>query len=79
MQVSLSKISTVTMTVRSALAVVWTNTATVEGGKPRLLWVTPAKGGQLHGHPHRDRPGGQLLDGNGTIVVSRPLAPDLRA
>jgi hypothetical protein len=24
---------------------VWTNAATVEGGKPRLLWVTPSKPG----------------------------------
>jgi hypothetical protein len=24
---------------------VWTNSATVEGGKPRLLWVTPSKAG----------------------------------
>jgi D-glucuronyl C5-epimerase C-terminus len=44
-QVSLSKISTVTLTVRQAGKVIWTNAATVEAGKPRLLWVTPARAG----------------------------------
>lgn len=44
-EVSLSKISTLTLTVRRAGTVVWTNSATVEGGTPRLLWVTPARGG----------------------------------
>ena len=39
-QLSLSKISTVSMTVRQGSHVVWTNRATVERGKPRLLWVT---------------------------------------
>jgi D-glucuronyl C5-epimerase C-terminus len=40
-QISLSKISTVTMTVRRAGSVVWRNSATLERGRPRLLWVTP--------------------------------------
>ena len=44
-QVSLSKISTVHLTVRHGGTVVWTNSATVERGKPRLLWLTPRKGG----------------------------------
>jgi D-glucuronyl C5-epimerase C-terminus len=44
-QVSLSKISTVTLTVRQAGKVIWTNAATVEAGKPRLLWITPARAG----------------------------------
>jgi D-glucuronyl C5-epimerase C-terminus len=44
-QVRLSKVSTVTLTVALAGKTVWTNRATVEGGKPRLLWVTPAKPG----------------------------------
>jgi hypothetical protein len=44
-QLKLSKISTVSMTITLGAKTVWTNTVTVEGGKPRLLWVTPAKAG----------------------------------
>ena len=40
-QLKLSKISTVSMTIKLGEKTVWTNRATVEGGKPRLLWVTP--------------------------------------
>jgi hypothetical protein len=40
---SLSKIATISLTVRGKSGkVVWTNSATVEGGKPRLLWDTPS-------------------------------------
>lgn len=46
-QISLSKVSTVKMVVRQGARVVWTNTATVEGGRPRLLWATPSKGGRF--------------------------------
>ncbi len=44
-QISLSKVSTVRMTIHLGKRVVWTNTATVERGKPRLLWVTPTRAG----------------------------------
>jgi hypothetical protein len=44
-QLSLSKIATVRLTVRLDGRVVWTNSATVERGKPKLLWTTPAKAG----------------------------------
>jgi D-glucuronyl C5-epimerase C-terminus len=44
-QVELSKISTVSMTITLGGKTVWRNSATVEGGKPRLLWVTPSKPG----------------------------------
>jgi hypothetical protein len=44
-QVSLSKIATVTLTVRRGGSVIATNTATVEGGEPRLLWSTPSTPG----------------------------------
>src|SRR5271165_6518466 len=47
LQIALSKLSTVNMTVRKGSRVVWTNTATVEGGRPRLLWVTPSAGGMF--------------------------------
>lgn len=44
---SLSKVSTISLTVRQHGngKVLWTNKATVEAGKPRLLWVTPGHGG----------------------------------
>ena len=44
-QLRLSKISTVHMTIKLGEKTVWTNNATVEGGRPRLLWVTPSKPG----------------------------------
>ena len=44
-QLSLSKIATVHLTVRLGGTVVYSNSATVERGKPKLLWPTPAKGG----------------------------------
>jgi D-glucuronyl C5-epimerase C-terminus len=42
---SLSKVSKVSLTVRRGGKVVWSNRATVEHGKPKLLWVTPATAG----------------------------------
>jgi hypothetical protein len=44
-QLQLSKVSSVSMSVKLGEKTVWTNSATVEGGKPRLLWVTPSKAG----------------------------------
>jgi hypothetical protein len=44
-QLKLSKISTVGMSIKLGTKTVWTNTVTVEGGRPRLLWVTPSKPG----------------------------------
>jgi hypothetical protein len=44
-QIKLSKISSVSMVIKLGEKTVWTNGATVEGGKPRLLWVTPSKAG----------------------------------
>ncbi len=44
-QVKLSKVSTLSMSIKLGEKTVWTNSATVEGGKPRLLWVTPSKAG----------------------------------
>jgi hypothetical protein len=43
-QLSLSKVATVHLTVRGGSKVLWSNSATVERGKPKLLWPTPAKG-----------------------------------
>jgi hypothetical protein len=44
-QLELSKISTVSMSVELGGRTVWRNTVTVEGGRPRLLWVTSSKAG----------------------------------
>lgn len=44
-QIKLSKVSNVSMTIKLGEKTVWRNTVDVEGGKPRLLWVTPSKAG----------------------------------
>lgn len=44
-QIKLSKISYVSMTIKLGGKTVWTNNVTVEGGRPRLLWATPTKPG----------------------------------
>ncbi len=70
-QLSLSKISTVSLTVRAGSKVVWTNTATVERGKPRLLWITPAKGGTFSVTLAAKDLAGNFSTTSGTIVVRR--------
>jgi hypothetical protein len=69
-QMSLSKISTVNLTVRQGSHVVWTNSATVEGGKPKLLWVTPSKGGTFSVTLAATDLAGNFATSTGTIVVS---------
>jgi D-glucuronyl C5-epimerase C-terminus len=44
---SLSKIATLSLTVTSKGKIVWHNSATVESGRPRLLWVTPKRRGRF--------------------------------
>jgi hypothetical protein len=44
--VSLSKVATVTLSVRRGGRVLASNTATVEAGNPRLLWITPSTPGE---------------------------------
>jgi hypothetical protein len=70
-QLSLSKVSTVSMTVRQGPKVVWTNSATVEHGKPRLLWVTPSKGGTFTVELTATDLAGNFSTTSGTVVVSR--------
>ena len=70
-QMSLSKISTVAMTVRLGSRVVWSNRATVEHGRPKLLWVTPAKGGTFSVTLTATDLAGNFATANGTIVVAR--------
>jgi hypothetical protein len=67
--VSLSKVSNVGMTIRAGGRVVWTNRATVEGGKPRLLWVTPVAGGTFSVTLSATDPAGNFSTATGTITV----------
>ncbi|HEY2718318.1 MAG TPA: D-glucuronyl C5-epimerase family protein, partial [Solirubrobacteraceae bacterium] len=69
-QVSLSKISTVRLTVRQGTKTVWTNSAYVGRGKPKLLWSTPAKGGTFNVTVSATDPAGNFATTTGTIVVS---------
>jgi hypothetical protein len=70
-QISLSKISTVSLTVRQGARVVWTNRATLERGKPKLLWVTPAKGGSFTITLTAADLAGNFATATGTIAVSK--------
>ena len=70
-QLSLSKISTVAMTVRLGSRVVWSNRATLERGKPRLLWLTPAAGGTYTVTLAATDPAGNFATTSASIVVSR--------
>lgn len=70
-QLSLSKISTVRLSVRNAGKVVWTNGATVERGKPRLLWITPAKGGAYTVTLTATDQAGNFATASGTITVAK--------
>jgi hypothetical protein len=69
-QVSLSKVSTVGMTIRQGGNVVWRNSAIVERGRPRILWVTPSKGGTYSVTLTATDPAGNFATAIGTIVVS---------
>ena len=71
MQLSLSKISTVAMTVRRGARVVWSNRATLERGRPRLLWPTPAAPGTYAVTLVATDPAGNFATTSGRIVVSR--------
>ncbi len=70
-QLSLSKIATVSLTVRKGSHVVWTTSATVEHGKPRLLWITPANGGSFTVQLTATDLAGNVATTSGTVVVSR--------
>jgi hypothetical protein len=69
-QMSLSKVSNVGMTIRQGGRVVWTNSATVERGKPKLLWTTPANGGTYSVALSATDPAGNFATASGTIVVT---------
>ena len=70
-QLSLSKVSTVRLTVRLGGNVVFTNSATVERGKPKLLWPTPAKGGTYAITLSATDLAGNFATASGTITVAK--------
>jgi hypothetical protein len=69
-QISLSKISTVKLTVRQGSRVVWTNGATLERGRPKLLWITPSKGGTFSVTLTATDLAGNFSTTSGTIAVA---------
>ena len=71
-RMSLSKVSSVTMTVRRGSSVVWTNTATVERGTPRLLWITPRGGGSYSVTLRAVDLAGNAASTNGEVTVAPP-------
>ena len=70
-QLSLSKVSTVRLTVRYGGNVVFSNSATVERGKPKLLWPTPAKGGSYTITLSATDLAGNFAIASGTITVAK--------
>jgi hypothetical protein len=69
-QLSLSKISTVSLTVQQGSKVVWTNSAELERGKPKMLWITPARGGTFSLELTATDLAGNFSTASGTVVVS---------
>jgi D-glucuronyl C5-epimerase C-terminus len=74
-QVSLSKVSDVHITVKRGSSTVWSNGATVERGKPKILWVTPAQAGTYLVTVTATDLAGNFSTATGTITLSKPTAP----
>ncbi len=72
-QLSLSKVATVGLTIRQGGRVVWSNSALIEGGKPRLLWVTPRKPGTYSVSITAVDLAGNTATTSGTIVLGAPV------
>ncbi len=70
-QLSLSKVSTVRLTVRYGGKIVFSNSATVERGKPKLLWPTPAKSGSYSITLSATDLAGNFATVSGTITVAK--------
>ncbi len=69
-QISLSKISSVTMTVRQGSRTVARNGAILERGRPKLLWVTPSSGGTFTVTIAARDLAGNFSTTSATVVVS---------
>jgi hypothetical protein len=61
----------VSLSVHDGTRTVWTNRALVEGGKPRLLWVTPTDGGNYSVALSATDLAGNQASASGTVKVSR--------
>jgi hypothetical protein len=70
-QVSLSKIATVKISVKRGGKTVWSNGATVERGKPKILWTTPAQTGAYQVTITATDLAGNFSTANGTITLSK--------
>ncbi|HWY18246.1 MAG TPA: D-glucuronyl C5-epimerase family protein [Solirubrobacteraceae bacterium] len=70
-QVSLSKVATVKITVRRGSRIVWSNGATVQRGHPKLLWVTPAQTGAYTVTVTATDLAGNFSTANGTIALTK--------
>jgi hypothetical protein len=70
-RMSLSKISTVHLVVRRGGRVVWSNSATVSRGKPRLLWITPSKPGSYEITLTATDLAGNFQTAHGTVHLAR--------
>ncbi len=71
-QLSLSKVATVSLSVSRGGHVVWTNGALVERGDPRLLWITPSKPGSYSVTLRAVDLAGNSATASGTIAVTMP-------
>jgi hypothetical protein len=67
---SLSKTASVHLTVSKGGRIVWRNSATVERGRPRLLWVTPPRGGNYSVALAATDLAGNSASTSGTIAVT---------
>jgi hypothetical protein len=70
-QVSLSKISTVKISIRRGGRTVWSNSATVQRGRPKLLWSTPSQTGAYSVTITATDLAGNFSTANGTITLSK--------
>jgi D-glucuronyl C5-epimerase C-terminus len=71
-RISLSKVATVRLTVRHGNHTVWVNSATVEHGQPRLLWVTPPTAGSYAVTLRAVDLAGNVSTAAGTIAIVAP-------
>jgi hypothetical protein len=69
-QLSLSKVSSVRLSIRQGSRTVSTNSAYLGRGRPKLLWSTPAGGGTFNVTLSATDPAGNFATTTGTIVVS---------
>ncbi len=70
-QVSLSKVSDVHITIRRGSTTVWSNGATVERGKPKLLWTTPSQPGVYTIAITATDLAGNTASASGTITLTK--------